>query len=98
MEVIYLRRAIADERREAAFWEERSPMLKDEFLVEMERSIETIRRTPEGYAIVEKPHGLRRFVEKRFQTGIYYRYSKESDVLVLARIQNCRMNPKKLLD
>jgi hypothetical protein len=67
MEVIYLRRAIADERREAAFWEERSPMLKDEFLVEIERSIGTIRRTPEGYAIVEKPHGLRRFVEKRFR-------------------------------
>lgn len=98
MEVMYLRRAIADERREAAFWEEQSPKLKDEFLFEMKKAVATIKKTPEGYATVEKPHGLRRLVEKRFQTGIFYRYSKASDVLVLASIQNCRMNPKKLLD
>jgi len=96
MDVIYLRRAIADERREAAFWEEQSPELRAEFFSEMKKAIATIQKAPEGYAVVEKPHGLRRFVEKRFQTGIFYRYSKASDALVIARIQNCRMDPKKL--
>ena len=96
MEVIYLRQAIADERREAAFWESQSPELKGEFCVEMKKAIATIERAPEGYAMVEKPKRLRRFVEKRFQTAIFYRYSKASNALVIARIQNCRMDPKKL--
>jgi len=96
MDVIYLRRAIADERREAAFWEGRNPELRAEFFSEMKKAIATITKAPEGYAVVEKPRGLRRFVEKRFQTGIFYRYSKASDALVIARIQNCRMDPRKL--
>lgn len=96
MDVIYLRRAIADERREAAFWEEQNPELRAEFFIEMKRAIAAIKKAPEGYPFVEKPHGLRRFVEKRFQTGIFYRYSKASKVLVIARIQNCRIDPKKL--
>ena len=92
MEVIYLRRAIADERREVAFWEKQSPELKAEFYAEMKKAIATIRKAPEGYAMVQKPKGLR-----RFQTAILYRYGKNDDALVIARIQNCRMNPKLLL-
>lgn len=44
MEIIYLRRAIADERREAPFWEEQSPELRAEFLSEMKKAIATIKK------------------------------------------------------
>ena len=49
MEVIYLRQAIVDERREAAFWASKSPELKREFYVEMKKAIATIQKAPEGY-------------------------------------------------
>ena len=96
MDLIYLRRAITDERREADFWQGQSPELRGEFFVEMKKAFATIKNAPEGYAVVDRQRNLRRFVEKRFQTAIFYRYSKASDVLVIARIQNCRMDPKKL--
>lgn len=96
MEVVYLRRAVADECREADFWQGQSPELRAEFFVEMKKAFATIEKAPEGYAVVDRQRNLRRFVEKRFRTAIFYRYSKDSDALVIARIQNCRMDPKKL--
>jgi len=88
---------LADERREADFWKERSPELEDEFFVELESAIETIKKAPEGYARATKRTKLRRFVENRFQTTILYRYHKREDLLMIARVYNCRMNPKRFL-
>ena len=97
MRVLHLNQALADERRELDFWKGRSPELGEEFLDELSNAIDTIAKAPEGYAHASKRTQLRRFVEKRFQTAILYRYSKDEDLLIIARVYNCRMDPKRFL-
>jgi len=97
MRVLHLSQALADERREADFWKGRSPELEEEFFVELEKAVETIKKAPGGYARASTRTQLRRFVEKRFQTAILYRYYKEEDLLMIARVYNCRMDPKRFL-
>ncbi len=96
MRVLHLKQAFADEQRKVAFWKGQSPELEKEFLDELETAIETIKKAPEGYSRASKRTKLRRYVEKRFQTAILYRYVKE-DLLMIARVYNCRMNPKRFL-
>lgn len=97
MRVLHLNQALADERREVAFWKGQSPELEKEFLDELETAIETIKKAPEGYFRASKRTKLRRYVEKRFQTAILYRYVKDEDLLMIARVYNCRMDPKRFL-
>jgi len=97
MRVLHLSQALADERREAEFWKEQSPELGAEFLDELEKAVDTIIKAPEGYVCVSQQSGLRRFIEKRFHTAILYRYRKEEELLVIARVYNCRMDPKRFL-
>src|SRR5688572_26913987 len=97
MRVLHLHQALADEQREVAFWKGQSPQLEGQFLNELECAIETIQKAPEGYAKASRRTTLRRFVEKRFQTVILYRYVKAEDLLIIARVYNCRMDPKRFL-
>jgi plasmid stabilization system protein ParE len=97
MRVLHLNQALDDERREIEFWKGRSPELEEEFLDELSKAIDTIAKSPEGYARASKRTQLRRFVEKRFQTAILYRFFKEEDLLMIARVYNCRMDPKRFL-
>ncbi len=62
----------------------------------MKKAFATITNAPEGYAVVDRQRNLRRFVEKRFQTAIFYRYSKTSEALVIARIMNLGTDLRKL--
>ncbi len=75
MRVLHLNQALADEQREIEFWRGQSPELEEEFLDELSKAIDTIAKAPEGYARASKQTRLRRFVEKRFQTAILYRFN-----------------------
>lgn len=97
MRVLHLNEALSDEQREVVFWKEQSPGLELEFLDELEKAIDTIKKAPEGYARASKKTKLRRFVEDRFNTAILFRYVKEDDLLMIARVYNCRMDPKRFI-
>jgi hypothetical protein len=97
MRVLHLNQALADEQREMAFWKEQSPGLELEFLNELEKAIDMIKKAPEGYARASKNTKLRRFVEDRFNTAILFRYVKKDDLLIIARVYNCRMDPKRFI-
>lgn len=97
MRIFHLYQALADEKREAEFWKAQDPELEEAFVDELEGAIELIKKAPEGYARASKRTELRRFVERRFQTAILYRYIKDDDLLVIARVYNCRMDPKRFL-
>lgn len=49
MKVFHLKRAIADQLREADFWYDQSFELKNEYIREFENAIETIKKAPTGY-------------------------------------------------
>ncbi len=76
MTILHLEQALADQNREADFWESRSLGLGLEFVDELEGAFDDIAKAPEGYVVVSRKGNLRRFVERRFQTAILYRYSK----------------------
>lgn len=98
MRIQHLDEAVADGRREAAFWKSQEGGLQNEFADELEKAIETIMKTSKGYVLVSKTRKLRRFYEKRFHTHILFRYVESEDLLQIARIYNARMNPKRFLD
>ena len=73
MEIYFLKRALADQLREAEFWYEQSPELESEFLEALDVAIQTICLSPNGYARAStvRPSEVRRFYEKRFHTNIF---------------------------
>jgi plasmid stabilization system protein ParE len=97
MEVYFLKRAIADQLREAEFWREQDPDLPTEFLKELDKAVHAITLAPNGFAWASEPHGLRRYYEKRFHTHILYKYVPEKDRLRIVRIYNARMNPARFI-
>ena len=99
MEIYFLKRALADQVREAEFWREQSPELEPEFLEALDGAIQKICLAPNGYtrASAVRPSEIRRFYEKRFHTHILYRYFPEQDRLRIVRIYGARMNPRKFL-
>ncbi len=82
MEIYFLKRALADQLREAEFWYEQSPELESEFLEALDVAIQTICLSPNGYAQAStvRPSEVRRFYEKRFHTNILYRYMSEREI------------------
>jgi plasmid stabilization system protein ParE len=97
MRILHLKQAIADSQREAQFWHDQEPELKEEFAKELAASIESISRSPNGFARVSKKRELRRFYEKRFHTQILYLYLPKEDLLQIVRVYNARMNPIRFL-
>ena len=97
MDVFHLKRALADQLREADFWYDQSPELRQEFINELDDAIEDIKKAPNGYVIVSREWNLRRYYEKRFHTAILFQYLENKDLLRIVRVYNCRMNPRKFL-
>ncbi|MEM0966065.1 MAG: hypothetical protein AAGJ81_07965 [Verrucomicrobiota bacterium] len=93
MRIRHLKEAVADQRREALFWQKQRSGLEKEFAKEFEAAIQAISLSPDGYIRVSKKRELRRFHEKRFHTQIIYEYLPDEDLLRIVRVYNARMNP-----
>ena len=97
MRIRHLKQAVADAQREAKFWYEQEPALKEEFAKELAASIEIISRSTDAFVQVSQKQKLRRFHERRFHTQILYEYLPEENLIQIVRVYNARMNPDRFL-
>jgi len=74
-----------------AWYEERAENLGTEFLVEVDRAIETVRESPAVWPFRDERRSIRRYLVHRFPYGVIYRI-REDTVQVLA-VMNLRRHP-----
>jgi plasmid stabilization system protein ParE len=74
-----------------AWYEERAENLGHEFLDEVNRAVETLRKEPALWPFRDEARGLRRYLVHRFPYGIVYRI--EDQVIQIIAVMHLRRHP-----
>ena len=89
--VVFVPEAVRDLAEAYAWYQERRPGLGEDFLRRVDACIESIRRSPELYAIA---HGTyRRALVRRFPFAVFYEH--EGDTLTIYSVFHCAQDPQK---
>jgi toxin ParE1/3/4 len=73
------------------WYEERAKDLGTEFLVEVDRAIETVRESPVIWPLRDEGRGIRRYLVHRFPYGVVYRVSDQ--VIQIIAVMHLRRHP-----
>jgi len=73
------------------WYEERANNLGTEFLIEVDRAIETVREAPRIWPIIEKDRSIRRYIVHRFPYSVVYRI-KDHLIQIIA-VMHLRRHP-----
>ena len=74
-----------------AWYEERAEDLGAEFLVEVDRAIETLREAPAIWPFRDERRGIRRYLVHRFPYGVIYRI--EDRAIQIIAVMHLRRHP-----
>ena len=81
----------AEMEHSRAWYEERADGLGTEFLVEVDRSIETVREAPMIWPCGDEERGIRRYFVHRFPYGVVYRVSNQ--IIQIIAVMHLRRHP-----
>jgi plasmid stabilization system protein ParE len=90
---IFLPEAEQDIAESYAWYEEQAPYLGEQFLLCIDASILSIRRTPNLYAIAYQRY--RRALLRRFPYAIFYEYEEKRKQIVIYSVFHCAQDPEK---